>query len=382
MSEYQYYEFLALDKPLTERQRAELRGLSTRAEITANRFVNAYHWGDFRGDPRQMMERYFDAFLYLANWGTRHLMFRLPHDVLDLEVAEGYCYTDAASLIDSGDHLVVSLFADRDSEDYWDEPGGQLGAMVQARSELAAGDLRLLYLAWLLAIQSDEVDDEDTEPPVPAGLGDLSAALQAIAEFLGIDEDLIAVAAGASPDIAPEDDGKLAEWIASIAEKEKDRLLAMVAEGEGAQVQALLLRRSRGNAGGSNSRPVSTRTAAELWKAAGDRKVAREKAAEQRRSEQQAREAAAKEAAYAKRLDELAPQTEAAWKQAAEMIETKSPRDYDQAVALLSDLYALARRQGDSASFTERFLALRAQHARKPSLQGRFDKAGLPRDRG
>lgn len=31
-SEYQYYEFLALDRPLTGKQRAELRSLSTHAE--------------------------------------------------------------------------------------------------------------------------------------------------------------------------------------------------------------------------------------------------------------------------------------------------------------------------------------------------------------
>jgi hypothetical protein len=71
VSEYQYYEFLALDKPLTDKQRAELRKLSSRAEITATRFVNEYHYGDFRGSPEKLMERYFDAFLYLANWGTR-----------------------------------------------------------------------------------------------------------------------------------------------------------------------------------------------------------------------------------------------------------------------------------------------------------------------
>ena len=92
MSEYQYYEFLALDKPLTGKQRAELRSISTRAEITATRFVNEYQWGDLKDDPRKMMERYFDAFLYLANWGTRHLMFRLPRGVLDAETAELYCY--------------------------------------------------------------------------------------------------------------------------------------------------------------------------------------------------------------------------------------------------------------------------------------------------
>jgi hypothetical protein len=48
VSEYQYYEFLAVDRPLSEAQRAQLRALSTRAEITATRFTNEYQWSDFK----------------------------------------------------------------------------------------------------------------------------------------------------------------------------------------------------------------------------------------------------------------------------------------------------------------------------------------------
>jgi hypothetical protein len=331
MSEYQYYEFLALDQPLTARQRAELRAISTRAEITATRFVNEYQWGDLKGDPRQMLEQYFDAFLYLANWGTRQLMFRLPCGVLGQETAEQYCYTDTASLAQTGSHQILSLHVDREPDDCWDEPGGQLATMVQARSELAAGDLRLLYLAWLLALQSDEVDDEDTEPPVPAGLRSLSAGLQAVVDFFEIDEDLIAVAAAMSPSI--EEPRGLAEWIASIPAEEKDALLARVAAGESAQVQALLLRRFRSVSGSPPTAPA--RTAAELWQAAADRKAARERAEEQRRREAEARRKAAQAAAYAKHLGQLATRTEVAWGKAAELIETKRPRDYDQAVSLL-----------------------------------------------
>jgi len=374
MSEYQYYEFLALDRPLTEKQRAELRSISTRAEITATRFVNEYQWGDLKGDPRKMMERYFDAFLYLANWGTRRVMFRLPHGVLDSQAAEQYCYTDAASLINTGSHLILSLYADRDPDDYWEEPGGQLAAMVQARSELAAGDLRLLYLAWLLAVQSDEVEDEDAEPPVPAGLGNLSAALQAVVDFLEIDEDLIAAATASSPSI--QEPKGMAGWITSLPAKQKDALLARVTAGEGAQVQALLLRRFRAASGSPPTAPA--RTAAELWQAAGDRKAARAKAAEQRRREAEARRVAAQDAAYAKHLDQLATRTEAAWDKATDLIQTKRPRDYDLAVSLLRDLQALADRQGDPAAFKKRFLELRAEHQRKPSLLDRFDQAGLP----
>jgi hypothetical protein len=374
MSEYQYYEFLALDRPLTDKQRAELRSISTRAEITATRFVNEYQWGDLKGDPRKMMERYFDAFLYLANWGTRRLMFRMPRGALGSKTAERYCYTDTASLIETGSHLILSLYVDREPDDYWDEPGGQLAAMVQARAELAAGDLRLLYLAWLLALQSDEVDDEDTEPPVPAGLEHLSASLQAVVDFFEIDEDLIAVAAASSPSIQ-EPEG-MAGWITSLPAEQKDALLAQVAAGEGAQVRALLLRRFRT---ASSSPPAApARTAAELWQAAGNRKAARAKAAERSQRQAEARSAAAQAAAHAKHLDQLATQTEAAWEKVAELIQTKRPRDYDLAVLLLRDLQALADRQEDPAAFRKRFLELRAQHPRKPSLLDRFDHAGLP----
>jgi hypothetical protein len=51
MSEYQYYEFQAIDRPLTKQEMAEVRSLSTRATITPTRFVNVYHWGNFKGDP-------------------------------------------------------------------------------------------------------------------------------------------------------------------------------------------------------------------------------------------------------------------------------------------------------------------------------------------
>ena len=375
MSEYQYYEFLALDRPLTAEQRAELRSISSRAEITATRFVNEYQWGDLKGDPREMVRRYFDAFLYLANWGTRQVMFRLPRGMLDPETARQYCCTDTASLMETDSHLILNLYIDEEeADDYWDEPGGQLAAMVQARSELAAGDLRLLYLAWLLALQSDFADDEETEPPVPPGLGDLSAGLQAVVDFFEIDEDLIAVAAAASPPI--EEPRGMEEWVASLAAEEKDALLARVAGGEGAVVQALLSRRFR--AVGGTAPTAAGRAAAELWEAAADRKEARAKAAEKRRRKEEARKAAEKAAAYEKRLDQLAARREEAWEKVAEWIATRRPSDYDLAVSLLRDLQALAGRQEDSAAFRERFLALRAQHDRKPTLQERFDQAGLP----
>ncbi|SBT05175.1 hypothetical protein ACCAA_20208 [Candidatus Accumulibacter aalborgensis] len=96
MSEYQYYEFQAIDRPLTSAEMSELRSISTRARITPTSFVNEYSWGDFKGQPDVWMERYFDAFLYLANWGTHLLKLRLPPRLLNPASALTYFGSDSA----------------------------------------------------------------------------------------------------------------------------------------------------------------------------------------------------------------------------------------------------------------------------------------------
>jgi len=378
VSEYQYYEFLAVDRPLSEAQRAQLRALSTRAEITATRFTNEYQWGDFKGDPRKMMERYFDAHLYFANWGTRRLMLRVPRAALDTKTAEQYFYGDtAASLTVTGEHLIIDLYADREPDDYWEETP-DLGSMVGARSELIAGDRRLLYLTWLFAVQHDEVDDEATEPPVPAGLAELSAPLEAIVEFLEIDEDLIDIAVEASPDLGEDEPGEIGEWIASLPVPAKDELLGRVASGEGVQVQALLLRQFRESV---PERPAAAgapaRTAGELRDAAAAYKAEIAKAVAERKRAEAAEQEVRKAAAYAKHLDDLSAREASGWVRAAALIETKNQRDYDTAVTLLRDLRALAERNGSLEVFTKRIDDLRRQHQRKPSLMERLDAAGL-----
>lgn len=91
MSEYQYYEFQAIDRPLNETEMAELRRYSSRARITSTSFVNDYAWGNFKGDEHAWMECYFDAFVYLANWGTHIVKLRLPARFVDGETASLYC---------------------------------------------------------------------------------------------------------------------------------------------------------------------------------------------------------------------------------------------------------------------------------------------------
>jgi len=99
--------------------------------------------------------------------------------------------------------------------------------MISVRAELARGDLRALYLDWLLRAQIGELDDDDTEPPVPPGLGQLSASLESLTEFLRIDSDLLHVAAEAIQPIGDTglDRDDVPAWVGNLPAKEKDGLI-------------------------------------------------------------------------------------------------------------------------------------------------------------
>ena len=74
MSEYQY-GFRAMDRALTRAEMAELRSISTRAVITSTSFTNHYEWGDLKANPLRLLEKYFDAFVYLAIGGHGSSIF-------------------------------------------------------------------------------------------------------------------------------------------------------------------------------------------------------------------------------------------------------------------------------------------------------------------
>src|SRR6202158_1900914 len=109
MSEYQYYEFAAIDRPLTSEQMSRLRALSTSATITPTRFSNVTTWGAFKGDALALMEEYFDAFVYVTNWGTHELMLRLPRRLLTRAVADAYCVGESMRAKYKGDRVIITF---------------------------------------------------------------------------------------------------------------------------------------------------------------------------------------------------------------------------------------------------------------------------------
>jgi hypothetical protein len=333
-----------------------------------------------------MMERYYDAHLYLANWGTRHVMLRLDRNLLAQDVAEQYCIGDKVSAWTAGKHLILSLSSEAEEESWDCEPEGSLAAIVGIRGEIAAGDHRGLYLAWLAGYGTwerdeadfDDEDNDEPEPPVPAGLGTLTAPQRALADFLRLDDDLLAVAAEASPPRgkANDDPQRLAAWVAKLPASDKDRLLVRVAQDDAGTVHMELLRRFRDD---TTPAPADQprRTVADLLDGAARIRAERQRHEAARRVEEQARRETTRALARERRLDELADDEEAAWGRVHAMIATRTPGEYDNAVKLLTDLQTLAERDDRPHEFTQRCAVIRQDHARKTTLIGRLDRANL-----
>jgi hypothetical protein len=187
-----------------------------------------------------------------------------------------------------------------------------------------------------------------------------------VAQFLKIDDDLIAVPAKASAPLAPVSDDGIADWVTALSASEKDKLLTMVAEGEGAQVEALQVRRFR-----QESQPAGTatasagRTASELLAGAQARRDAREEAEARAREEARARRAAEQAASHKRHLENLAGRKDETWPQVEKLTMFSKPKKCDQATQLLRDLHEIARREGDIAAFTTRVRELRARYAKR-----------------
>jgi hypothetical protein len=383
MSEYQYYEFQAVDRPLTPEQVTELRNCSSRALITPVSFVNEYNWGDFKGSPDKWMEKYFDAFFYVANWGTRRLMLRVPEKSLPMEAAMTYSADESFTCHTADGYLILSFYIEEAEYD-WFEEVGWLASLVPLRADLLRGDYRCLYLGWLLAVQEGEFDEEALEPAVPPGLADLSGPAYSLAECFGIDPDLIDAAAERSASELscglPKE--VIASWVADLPGEEKDALLMKILEDDDLFSAAALRQRARCEIGdtkqvGFQDQDHDHRTVGQLLARAEWIYAKRRKEEAERR----AREKAGRERDRAERrgryLASLYDREDILWVQVDELIATRQPKGYDEAVALLQDLHDVANMRDRNPEFSRRMSVLYSRHKKKPSLLRRLQNADL-----
>lgn len=382
MSEYQHYEFIAIDRPLSDKELDAVRATSTRARITRTSFVNEYHFGNFRGSPDRLVEKYFDAHLYISNFRSQRFMFRVPAPALDPSSIKDYGGGGVLEIRAAGGHVVLDFNCDLDEidEDGTDDPEGLMSSLIPARDEVLSGDLRALYLGWLSGVHHGLVEDGDLEPRVPPGLRKLTAAQSALVEFLCLDQDLLAAAARSS-DESPEgavDGEALGRWIAGLAGPEKDEDLVRFLTGEEPHLKLKLLARFKKERGGHLSAPSSAaRTVGELLQAGADlaeKRRRQHKAKVEAERKQRAENEARQRATYLEHLSSRVSQT---WSKVEELIAARSPKGYGEAVRLMTDLRDLARAQSKLSDYSKHVESIVTRHEKKVNLIRKIRSCGL-----
>jgi hypothetical protein len=383
MSEYQYYEFLAIDRPLTSEETSALRSLSTRAHITPVSFTNEYNWGDFKGNPADLMRRFFDAHVYVANWMTAIFMVRVPIEALSEKTAEAIAVRDILDFKATKTHWVItwSLNESENHDRFGMEDGrGWMARLAPVRDELLRGDIRSLYIGLLAAVTGEMMDDNEMEPLSVSGLGSLTSAQQALAEFLEVDQDLLTGAGMGNLD-APDEaisQQEMGAWIDGLPRDEVTAVLKQLLEGKGQQSERTLRNRfaawQRGSRGDRIEAP--RRTVGELWRNAESAKKIR---LEQKKREQKRREIKRRKEreTYLKNLSKNFPK---AWKSAQQTVERGSGLAYDEACDVLVDLSEAYSVHASRKIFRQELRKFMAGHMRRKALIQRLVKAGIWHD--
>jgi hypothetical protein len=377
MSEYQYYEWQTLDRPLTAEEQDAVNGLSSHIDVSSTNAVVTYEWSDFKHDPLEVLAKYFDAHLYVANWGSRRLAFRFPKGLLDKSAVESYCDEDHLTLTTIGNALILEFQLDREDDYEWVETDGVLATLARLRDDIIQGDYRVLYLAWLkvMELESGDYEDEDEddpdafaadrEPPLPADMRQLTAPLKRFMEFFGVDSHLVKAAAAASVESQSASPKDFRPLIARLSRAECDDFLLKLANGEPG-ASAALKKKLLSFTKGAAASQAQQRTIGEL-----------REAAETLAQAEQRRQAETKRKKHIADMQSLATRESQVWQEIESLVQEHRPKNYDAATALLLQLQQLAEFQNTQRTFASRVQELSERYKSRGALITRWKQKGL-----
>ena len=381
MSEFQCHKFKTIDRPLTNAERDAVDALSSRGHVTSTSATFIYHYSNFRHSPETVLEKYFDAYLYFTNWGTKQLMFRLPADLVDAEALWKYCYEDDwgssyTKVRRRGDYYILDMnFSEEEGGGWMEEEDYDLGDLARIREDILKGDYRALYLLWVKfsneSIDEDEeeddeiMDDEDmAPPPVPPNLKKLTGALKSFIDFFEIDQDLVSAAQSASSAVAAPvyDYEKL---LSQLPDSERLDWLKRLLKGE-QRLEVLLKKRLEKLPTAPPAPTAPTITPTQLLK---QQKVETESRLKQ--------ETKAAKVAHLAKMKKLALQEGSLWKSVTFNIERRTGKSYELATETLKELKELAEHEDNMVIFRRQMTDLKEKYGRSKALIGRWEEAGL-----
>jgi hypothetical protein len=381
MSEYQRYEFMTIDRPLTRAQLDDVNNLSSHIEASATHAFVEYHWGNFKHDPIKVLHEFFDGFLYWANWGSPQLAFRFPHGILPADLIDGYDLEDFVTFTRHSDYDILDIqFGEMEAPDEWTEY--ELGSLIPIRDELMEGDLRALYVAWLAAqimIEGyDEEENEDEEedweisvPPVPPGFGTLTAAQYSLAELLQVPQELLVAAARHSKGAGPSTKDDFAAWVKLLSPERQNDYLVRLAHNEPG-LSRLLVRELRELGQDKTTAAPSTGEHVTFASLRAESKVIRARLEREKREQEQA--------AHLRHLQDIHDHQDAYWHQVDQAVMRGTGAGYDEALRSLVELREAADQFKETLKFQDHFRNWVRPHLRRPAFVKRLQahKFSLP----
>jgi hypothetical protein len=367
MSEYQRYEFMTSDRPLTRAQLDAVNKLSSHIEASATHAVIEYHWGDFKHNPIDVLHQYFDGFLYWANWGSPELALRFPHGTLPadlIDLINGYDFDDFVTFTQHPDYDILDIhFGEMEAPDEWTEY--DLGSLIAIRDELMEGDLRAVYIAWLASqrmmgsYDEEEEDEIISVPVVPPALGTLTAAQQALAELLQLPQELLDAAAQYSKAGISSTDDDFAAWVELLPQDRRNDYLVRLAHNEAGLSRRLVKELRELGQGKTRAAPSTGEHVTYATLLAESKTIKAKREREKHEQEQLARQ---------RHLQEIHEQQEPYWHQVDLAVARKSGTGYDEAARLLSELRDAADQFKESQQFQARFRSWVRPHLRRPAF--------------
>ena len=374
MSEYQYYEWQTVDRLLTEEEQEAVGRLSSHIEVSSSRAVVTYSWGDFKHDARQVLTRFFDAHLYMANWGSRRLMFRFPAGLLRPGVIEPYCVQDRITFKTVNGFDILDMDLSEEEGGSWIEGDGSLSGLLPIRNDILQDDHRSLYLAWLraMSLSGDEPSrgrkstaSKHVEPAIPPGMRQLSPALKRFLEQFDVPPCLVEAAAEHSPALAEMPETDFRPLVAQLPREECDGFLCRVARGDTA-VGMELKKRLLSLMPCQPAAPAVSRSIGKLLQRADAIENAR-----QRRQKEAVRKK------HVAEMESLGNREAETWQQVESLVDLKKIKQYDEAVLLLAKLAQLAEFRGSKEDYRRRLDDLCERYRRLSGFTSRVQQAKL-----
>ncbi len=368
MSEYQFYEFKSIDKPLTPAEKENISSWSSRTQATSSGAIFSYHYSDFPNDELKVVEKYFDAMFYIANWGTRRLIFKIPNDFVDKRNIKQYC-VEGLEVYEYENFILIDIWLEDEEGGFgWVEGDGMLASFITLRDDIISGDYRCLYLIWLKISTEDVANDygnvatDSTEPEVPLGMNELNGSLLEFVDVFSIDKDTIAGAATISRPIKNENIDYLS-YISNLTDKEKDNWLLRLLEGD-----PLLSEKIKRHIRKQN--PIQTyspnRTVKDIVEVSLNLKKKRELAKKKKQEKE-----------YLIKLKNIDSNKNRLWEQVFLLISQKKSKAYDEAVQILVLLKELAVFKKDFTAFKTKIEQIKKQNRNLSGLKSRIDDARL-----